>query len=78
VNTGNYFFSGNTIFLDHGQGMITMYGHLSSLAVQEGQTVNSGQLIGRTGKTGRATGPHLHWAVSLNNTMVDPMLFVTR
>jgi murein DD-endopeptidase MepM/ murein hydrolase activator NlpD len=78
VNTGNYFFSGNTIFLDHGQGMITMYGHLSSIAVQEGQTVSGGQIIGRVGKTGRATGPHLHWAVSVNNTMVDPMLFVTR
>lgn len=76
VNTGNYFFSGNTVFLDHGQGMISMYGHLSSIVVQAGQTVSSGQMIGRTGKTGRATGPHLHWAVSLNNTMVDPMLLV--
>lgn len=78
INTGNYFFSGNTIFLDHGQGMITMYGHLSSIAVQERQFVSSGQIIGKVGQTGRATGPHLHWAVSLNNTMVDPMLFVTR
>ncbi len=76
VNTGNYFFTGNTIFIDHGQGVVTMYCHLDHLAVTLEQTVNQGQTIGTVGKTGRATGPHLHWSVNLNNAMVDPMLVI--
>ncbi len=72
----DYFFNGKTIFIDHGNGLITMYCHLDQFDVQAGQTVNKGQLIGLSGMTGRATGPHLHWSVVLNGVMVDPELFI--
>lgn len=72
----DYFFNGNTVFVDHGNGLITMYCHLDRLDVQTGQAVGKGQLLGLSGMTGRATGPHLHWSVVLNGAMVDPELFV--
>lgn len=72
----DYFFNGNTVFIDHGNGLISMYCHLDSTAVQAGQAVSKGQRIGAAGMTGRATGPHLHWSVILNGEMVDPELFV--
>jgi len=72
----DYFFNGRTIFVDHGNGLITMYCHLDRIDVKTGETVNKGQRIGLSGKTGRATGPHLHWSVVLNGAMVDPELFV--
>ena len=74
VNTGHYFYTGKTIIIDHGLGIVTLYGHLNRIKVFTGQTVRRGQSIGTVGKTGRATGPHLHWGVSLNNTMINPML----
>lgn len=72
----DYFFNGRTIFVDHGNGLITMYCHLERIDVKTGETVNKGQRIGLSGKTGRATGPHLHWSVVLNGAMVDPELFI--
>ena len=72
----DYFFNGKTIFVDHGNGLITMYCHLERIDVQTGETVSKGQLLGLSGKTGRATGPHLHWSVILNGAMVDPELFI--
>lgn len=77
ANTGDYFFNGNTVFLDHGQGLITAYMHLSRIDVRPGQTVKRGEPLGAIGATGRVTGPHLHWAVILNNTPVDPELFLS-
>lgn len=78
INTGNYYFTGNTIFLDHGQGLLTQYVHLSKIDVAAGMKVSRGQKIGEVGATGRVTGPHLHWAVILNQTMVDPIPFVRK
>ncbi len=78
LETGNYFFNGNTIFIDHGQGLISMYNHLNKIHVHPGQQVLRGGKIGEVGRTGRVTGPHLHWAISLNNSRVDPLLLLPR
>ncbi len=77
IDTGNYFFNGNTVFIDHGQGLVSMYNHLKRISVQKGMRVARGQQIGSVGKTGRVTGAHLHWSVSLNNARVDPTLFLS-
>lgn len=76
IDTGDYYFNGRTVFVDHGQGLITMYCHLEEIRVQSGQRLARGDLLGTVGMTGRATGPHLHWTVSLNNARVDPHLFL--
>ena len=76
IETGDYFFNGRTVFIDHGQGLISMYNHLHRIRVKPGHPVKRGQRIGDVGASGRATGPHLHWSVSLNGARVNPLLFV--
>ncbi len=76
IELGDFFFSGNLIYLDHGQGMISLFAHLSEIDVELGEHVSKGQVIGKVGATGRVTGPHLHWSLGLNGTWIDPALFI--
>ena len=76
IDVGDYFFNGGTVWLDHGQGLLSMYCHLSSMHVRVGDVLRVGDAFCKVGATGRVTGPHLHWGVMLNRTMVDPALFL--
>ncbi|MBL4585329.1 MAG: peptidoglycan DD-metalloendopeptidase family protein [Pseudomonadales bacterium] len=77
VATGHYFFNGNTVILDHGQGLVSMFCHLERIDVGVTQVIKRAEQLGTVGQTGRATGPHLHWSLNLNNVRIDPMLFLS-
>ena len=72
----NMFFTGKTVIMDHGMGLISIFAHLSKIEVTENQILEKGDKIGQIGMTGRATGPHLHWGMYLENESVDPMSVV--
>ena len=72
ILTGNFFYTGNTIILDHGFGLISSYSHLDSSIVKENEMIQQGELIGTVGETGRVTEPHLHWTVYLNKEKINP------
>lgn len=74
----DFYFTGNTVVIDHGQGVLTLYAHLSRVDVQPGQLLDKGKPIGASGVSGRATGPHLHWVVILGGASVDPELFLPK
>lgn len=74
--TGDFFFSGKLVMIDHGAGIISMLGHMSEILAREGQQVASGEIIGKVGATGRATGPHVHWTLSIAGVRVDPELAI--
>lgn len=76
VDTGDYFFTGNTVIVDHGMGVFSLYAHLSKIEAKPGELLQQGQELGLVGMTGRVTGPHLHWTMIVNQTLVEPLLFV--
>lgn len=77
IEVGDYYYNGRTVFVDHGQGLVSMYCHLDTIDVKVGDQVAQGETLATVGKTGRATGPHLHWSVSLNNARIDPSLLLS-
>ncbi|MDH3342340.1 MAG: peptidoglycan DD-metalloendopeptidase family protein [Gammaproteobacteria bacterium] len=78
IDAGDFFFSGNMIFIDHGQGIISLYAHMNQIDIKPGDSVKQGEVIGTVGATGRATGPHLHFAVFANKTLIDPIYMLPK
>jgi murein DD-endopeptidase MepM/ murein hydrolase activator NlpD len=76
VLVGRHFFGGNAVFVDHGDGLVSQYFHLSKVDVAEGQQLARGARIGEVGATGRATGPHLHFGIRWRGARVDPLLLI--
>jgi murein DD-endopeptidase MepM/ murein hydrolase activator NlpD len=76
VLTGDHFFTGNTVVIDHGAGILSMYFHLDKINVKKGDKISRGAILGAVGSTGRATGPHLHWGVRVDGQRVDPVNLV--
>jgi murein DD-endopeptidase MepM/ murein hydrolase activator NlpD len=76
IELGDFFFSGKLVYVDHGQGLISMFAHMSDIDVVLGEQLKKGQVLGKVGSTGRVTGPHLHWSLGLNGTWIDPSLFL--
>ncbi len=78
IDSGDFFFSGNMIFINHGQGIISLYAHLSKISVKPGDIIKQGDIIGNVGQTGRVTGPHLHFSILLNQTAIDPAFMLPK
>jgi len=78
IDSGDFFFSGNMIYLDHGQGLVSLYAHMSKIKVKPGDVVKQGDFIGEVGQTGRVTGPHLHFAIIANQTLIDPVFMLPK
>lgn len=76
IESGDFFFSGNMVYIDHGQGVISMYAHMNRIDVKTGDKIERGQIIGTVGETGRVTGPHLHLGIIANQTLVDPVFLL--
>jgi murein DD-endopeptidase MepM/ murein hydrolase activator NlpD len=76
IESGDFFFSGNMVYIDHGQGIISLYAHMHNIYVKTGDSVSKGQVIGTVGETGRVTGPHLHLAIIANQNLIDPALLL--
>lgn len=76
VLTGNFFFNGKTVFVNHGDALVSMFCHLDQIHVNQGDQVDTGNLLGTVGSSGRATGAHLHWSLSLRNVRIDPRLWL--
>ena len=74
ILTGDFFYNGKTIYLDHGRGLKSIMIHLDEILVENNDFVRKGQIIGKVGTTGKSTGPHLHWSVLMNNIYIDPKL----
>lgn len=77
IESGDFFFSGNMIYLDHGQGIISLYAHLNEIHVKPGDIIQQGDIIGTVGQTGRVTGAHLHFAILANKTLIDPLYMLS-
>jgi murein DD-endopeptidase MepM/ murein hydrolase activator NlpD len=73
VLAGELYYTGNTVVLDHGLSLFSLFAHLSEIGVKVGDTVSAGDVIGKVGATGRVTGPHLHWTVRINGARIDPL-----
>jgi murein DD-endopeptidase MepM/ murein hydrolase activator NlpD len=71
--TGDFLFEGRAVFIDHGRGLISMYFHLASILVEEGDRVKRGEVIGQSGESGRSSGPHLHFGLSALDRLVNPL-----
>jgi len=76
ILSDNFFYKGNVVYIDHGDGLVSSYSHLSSRAVDVGQVVSSGEVLGFVGSTGRVTGPHLHWEVFYLGIPINPEIFL--
>jgi murein DD-endopeptidase MepM/ murein hydrolase activator NlpD len=74
----DFYYLGKTVFIDHGQGLISSYSHLSEVNVIEGQTLRKAQELGKIGTTGRSTGPHLHWGIFMNQVAINPELLLKK
>tara|TARA_B100000949_G_C14266481_1_gene445257 strand:- start:399 stop:1238 length:840 start_codon:yes stop_codon:yes gene_type:complete len=75
--TGNFFYNGKFVYIDHGKGLLSIFIHLNEITVKKGTYVNKGDVIGKIGVSGRSTGPHVHWSLTLNQNYIDPMIFLT-